>query len=62
MNRPPSGSCVYWRFCTHENVSWRFGYVTYVSGYDLIRMGFWNGDSTGGPVVSASEINWRPYK
>ncbi len=29
---------------------------------DLVHMGRWNGDSTGGSIVSASEIEWTPYK
>lgn len=39
---------------------WRFGYVTYERGHNLIRMGSWNGDIMGGSVVDADEIEWRP--
>jgi hypothetical protein len=50
---------VYWRQrCGGE---WRFGYCTYVSGSDLVRMGRWNGDTAGGVVVSVGDIEWRPY-
>lgn len=37
MRRPPSGSMVYWR--QKGALDWHFGYVTYESGHDLIRMG-----------------------
>lgn len=62
MNRPPSGSMVYWRFRAAVPCPWRFGYATYEKGHDLIRMGSYNGDTTGGAVVSASEIEWQTYK
>lgn len=60
--RPPPGSQVYWRFTGGR--AYRYGYVTYVGGCDLLRMGCWNGDTHigGGPVVSVDEIEWRPYK
>ena len=57
-SRPPSGSMVYWRFKRNIPGAWVFGYVTYVQGYDLIRMGNFNGDNTGGYLVSVSEIEW----
>lgn len=61
--RPPSGSMVHWRFKAKAPCPWRFGYVTYHNdGHDLIRMGRWNGDSEGGPLVSASEIEWQEYR
>lgn len=60
-NRPPSGSMVYWRFRRNVPCEWRFGYVTYAQGHDLIRMGQWNGDRTNGSVVSATEIEWKRY-
>jgi hypothetical protein len=59
MNRPPSGSMVYWR--RRGGIEWRFGYCTYVEGSNLIRMGWHNGDTTGGPVVSVADIEWRKY-
>jgi hypothetical protein len=59
VNRPPSGSMVYWRFQSEAPCEWKFGYVTYAKGCNLIRMGRWNGDSTGGPIVSTSEIEWK---
>lgn len=56
--RPPSGSMVYWRLKS-ERGAYRFGYVTYVSGPGLVRMGLWNGDDTNGPVVDAFDIEWH---
>jgi hypothetical protein len=41
---------------------WRLGYCTYTNDADLVRMGCWNGDTTGGFVVSASEIEWKEYR
>ncbi|AGS81059.1 hypothetical protein [Caulobacter phage Cr30] len=59
-NRPPPGSMCYWRY--NNSKEWKFGYCTYVSGYDMIRLGRWNGDDIGGPVVSISDIEWKEYK
>lgn len=56
--RPPSGSMVWWRKTGAPY--WCFGYVTYVKGYNLIRMGCWNGDTMGGVVVDIADIEWRP--
>jgi hypothetical protein len=56
--RPPSGSMCHWRF--KGQGEWRFGYCTYERGYDLVRMGRWNGDTIGGSVVSISEVEWKP--
>jgi hypothetical protein len=50
---------VYWRFKTQIPCPWRFGYCTYAGGHELVRMGCWNGDTTGGAVVSVSEIEWK---
>lgn len=61
MNRPPSGTMVYWRFKASAPCPWVFGYVTYLENGDMIRLGAWNGDATNGRVVDASEIEWRPY-
>ena len=47
MVRPPPGSMVFWRFTEEVPCVYHFGYVTYVSGYDLIRMGQYNGDTMG---------------
>jgi hypothetical protein len=52
---------VYWRFKSAGG-AWTFGYATYASGCDLLRMGRWNGDTSGGTVVSAFDIEWRPYQ
>jgi hypothetical protein len=60
MNRPPSGSMVWWRF-KDRGGEYRFGYCTYVDGPNMIRLGRWNGDSSGGSVVSAYDIEWRPH-
>ncbi len=60
MNRPPSGSMCWWRYLV-AYADWRFGYCTYESGHDMIRMGRWNGDKSGGSVVSVNDIEWRPY-
>ena len=64
QNRPPPGSMVYWRYLSAADLrpDWRFGYCTYESGHDLVRMGRHNGDNDGGVVVSISEIEWRPYR
>lgn len=59
-SRPPSGSMVYWR--KKGGFNWLFGYCTYVSGPNLIRLGRWNGDTVGGYIVSASEIEWKDYR
>jgi len=59
MNRPPSGAMCWWRF--KGAVEWRFGYCTYESGPNMIRMGSWNGDSAGGSVVSIGDIEWEKY-
>lgn len=50
---------VWWR--PKNNVQWFFGYVTYLSGHDMIRLGRWNGDTVGGVVVDVSDIDWKPY-
>ena len=62
MNRPSSGSMVYWRLKRDVPSAWNFGYVSYERGHDLLRMGRWNGDTSGGSIVSAWEIEWQPYK
>ena len=53
---------VWWRFKTPQPTAYRFGYVTYETGYSMIRMGCWNGDTMGGAVVDATEIEWKPYR
>lgn len=60
MNRPPSGSMVWWR--PKGSIEYRFGYCTYVSGPTLIRLGRWSGDSAGGSVVDAFDIEWKEYR
>lgn len=61
QNRPRSGSMVWWRFKS-EAKAYDFGYVTYVEGPNLIRMGRWNGDTIGGQVVDIADIEWKPYR
>lgn len=61
MNRPSPGSMVWWRFTRRAPCSWSFGYATYAQGADLIRMGCYNGDISGGTIVSANEIEWKEY-
>lgn len=56
----PNGKMVWWRFMVQCPCPWRFGYSTIISG-DLVRMGAYNGDVTGGVVVSQSEIEWRKH-
>lgn len=60
MNRPPPGTMVWWRF-KDKGGQYHFGYCTYVSGCNMVRMGRWNGDSAGGYVVDIYDIEWRPY-
>jgi hypothetical protein len=60
-SRPSSGTMVYWRLKKSVPGPWLFGYVTYEKGHELLRMGRYNGDSHGGQIVSASEIEWKPY-
>lgn len=60
-NRPPPGTMVYWRFKDRAPCPFVFGYCTYVSGSNMVRMGCWNGDTTLGPVVDVNEIDWRKH-
>lgn len=60
--RPPPGTMVWWRFKQAALCSYRFGYCTYLRDHDLVRMGRWNGDVSGGPVVSSFEIEWKEYR
>lgn len=48
------GSMVYWRF-KKDGGAYRFGFVS-DAGRGLIRMGYYNGDYSSGPVVDESEI------
>ncbi len=57
--RPPSGSMVLWRY--RGKPKWYFGYVTYISGPDLIRLGPYNGCTDMGPIVSIDDIEWREH-
>ena len=61
MNRPPPGSMVWWRFRGAAPSGYRFGYCTYLNSPTMVRMGAWNGDTSGGAVVDTSEIEWKPY-
>jgi hypothetical protein len=60
-NRPPPGSLVWWRFISADSKAYRFGYCTYEHGHNLVRMGNYNGDTTGGQVVDADDIEWKPW-
>lgn len=51
---------VWWRFKA-QGGTWRFGYVSRVPQGSLIRLGNWNGDTTGGVVVDPNEIEHKPY-
>jgi hypothetical protein len=51
---------VWWRF--KGDREWRFGYCTYVSGPGTIRLGKHAGDSVGGSVVEAFDIEWKEYR
>lgn len=62
QNRPPPGSMVYWKWKNFGPPVWRFGYCTYAGSYDMVRMGSWAGDSTGGSVVSIVDIEWKAYQ
>lgn len=59
--RPPPGSMVWWRFRSGQN-QYHFGYCTYLNDANLVRMGRWNGDSSGGCVVDSHAIDWKPYR
>lgn len=56
-NRPPPGSMVNWRFTGSK--PYGFGYVTYAGSYNMLRMGRWNGDTTGGQIVDVADIDWE---
>jgi hypothetical protein len=59
--RPQPGTMVYWRYRATGG-GYHFGYVTYVTYVgQLCRMGRWNGDTMGGPLVDPFEIEWRPH-
>lgn len=60
MNRPPPGTMVWWRF-KDKGGAYRFGYCTYERGDNLLRMGNYNGDTSGGFVVDAYEIEWKEF-
>jgi hypothetical protein len=55
---PPQGFMVHWR--KKGTTVFHFGYVTHLAN-GLVRMGFWNGNTSTGNVVDPSEIEWRPY-
>jgi hypothetical protein len=46
----------YWR--PKGTIAWRYGWPT-DAGNGLIRMGFYNGDTSRGPVVLQSDIEFR---
>lgn len=58
--RPSSGKMYYWRY--RHGLRWHFGYCTHITGEpNMVRMGRWNGDSTGGSVVLITDIEWKAY-
>jgi hypothetical protein len=60
--RPPSGRMCWWRFKLPEGGAYRFGYCTHIDGSPkLMRMGAYNGDTTGGFVVDINDIEWKVY-
>ena len=50
---------VYWRFKSSTPGPWRYGYMTEAKS-GLVRMGFWHGDSSRGPLVDPRDIETRP--
>jgi hypothetical protein len=49
---------VYWRFKGEK--AWRYGYQTDAQA-GLWRMGHWNGDTSGGTLVSPEEIEIKKW-
>lgn len=58
MSAPGNGIMCWWR--AKGTLDWHFGYCTRV-GSGLVRMGSYNGDTTGGRVVDEADIEWRQY-
>lgn len=56
MKYPFFGTNIYWRF--KGDKAYRYGYPTRMPK-GLIRMGRWNGDTTGGFVVDKKEVEIR---
>jgi hypothetical protein len=54
------GQAVWWRF--KGDKEWRPAWVYHGPNMptDMRRMGLYNGDDSRGPVVTVSEIEWRP--
>lgn len=58
--RPQSGKMYWWKLKGQRE--WKFGYCTYIPNqHSLVRMGTYNGDTTGGSVVTVSELEWKDY-
>lgn len=57
--KPPSGGMIWWK--ARGTTDYKFGYVTYLNSYNLIRLGRWNGDTAGGYVVDFNDIEWKKY-
>lgn len=57
----PLGQMVFWRFKKNTPGAWIFGYTSSVGG-GLIRMGCYNGDITGGVIISPSEVEYKNYR
>ena len=55
------GVWCYWRFIKsgdEDDRTWAMGWPN-DAGLGLVRMGGWNGDKYGGPIVDPSEIEVR---
>jgi len=53
MRYPFFGTNIFWRFKGEKE--YRYGYPTKMND-GLVRMGRWNGDTTGGIIVDMREI------
>jgi len=51
-----AGQCYYWRF--KGSMPYRFGYCTHAEG-GFYRMGAHNGDTSGGMIVDAGDIEGK---
>lgn len=51
-----AGQCYYWRFIGQK--AYKFGYCTHAEK-GFYRMGSWNGDTSGGVIVDADDVEAR---
>ena len=54
--RLTAGQCYFWRF--KGSMPYRFGYCTHAEG-GFYRMGAHNGDTSGGMIVDAGDIEGK---